>query len=193
VIRINLLPAKFRKTKGVQRIYTYVIIGLSALGILLILLLLNLAALIHGANQRIARIDATAAKIADKIAYLHGLTAREEQSGRLREMIRRLQPEQALWISLLDQLAVLVREDLWLTKLAPFPAAAGADLGLVMDGEAYTKISVADFLTSLETSDRFSDVQLVALTDTKTAVASLVQFKLNLSYRTERPAGGSQP
>jgi Tfp pilus assembly protein PilN len=189
VIRINLLPAKFRKTKGAQRLFAYVIIGLSALAILLVLLLLGLLNATHQANLRIAQLDAAGAKLADKKVYLKTLTEREQASERLRQMITRLLPEQALWISLLDDLATLVREDLWLTKLLPTPAAAGQAVGLTLDGEAYTKIAVADFLTALESSDRFADVQLVALTDTKTATASLVQFKLKLGYRTQTMSG----
>jgi len=191
VIRINLLPEKFRKTKGVQRLYTYGIIGLSALAIVMVLLLLNLASQISRTNTRIAQIDSAAAKLADRIAYLRALTAREQESERLRQMIRRLQPDQARWILLLDDLAGLLREDLWLTQIAP-DAAGTTPLALAVDGEAYTKISVADFLGGLESSDRFADVQLVALTDTRTAQASQVQFKLKMSYRPEG-AGAVKP
>ena len=193
MIRINLLPAKFRKTQGAQRIYTYAIIGLSMLGLVLIVLLLNLVLQTHRVETRLAQVDAASAKMADRIEYLRGLTAREEQSEQMRKVIRRLQPDQALWIVLLDDLARLVREDLWLTRLAPEKSAKQPPLRLTVDGEAYNKIAVADFLGALESSDRFTDVQLMALTDTKTASATFVQFSLKMGYRTEPAATGSRP
>lgn len=193
MIRINLLPAKFRKTKGAQRLYTYAIIGLSVLGVVLALLLLNLVSQTRRTDARIAQVDTASAKLADKIAYLRELSAREEWAERLRRLIRELQPEQALWITLLDDLARLIREDLWLTKLAPEPGAAPEPLRLAVAGEAYNKIAVADFLGALETSDRFADIQLVSLTDTKTASASLVRFSLKMGYRREAPAAGGRP
>jgi Tfp pilus assembly protein PilN len=193
MIRINLLPAKFRKSKGAQRLFTYVVIGLSALGVLLLLLALNQLAQVHRADLRIARIDAVLAQQADKLAYLGALTERERTAERLRGLIRRLQPEQALWLALLDDLARLVRDDLWLTKLASAPAKSGGGLVLTVNGEAYTKISVADFLEALEGSERFREVRLLSLTDVRAAAASHVQFKLQVRYVLDATAPGGKP
>jgi Tfp pilus assembly protein PilN len=191
VIRINLLPAKVRKTKGAQRLATYVIMGASGAVILLILGLLQLVAALHQTQARITQVDASAAKLADKISYLHGLTDREQTSQQLRDLIRRLAPKQALWISILDELADVVRDDLWLTQLASEPAVAGQPLRLQLEGEAYTKISVADFLASLESSSHFTDVNLEALNDVKAGTISQVQFKVKLLYHAD--AAGDQP
>lgn len=193
MIRINLLPAKFRKTKGAQRLTAYGIIGLAALALVMVLALLGLISRIHSVNREIAQTDAESAKLADKIAYLRGLTSREAESEAVRQTIRRLLPEQATWITLLDDLARLVREDLWLTRLALRPEPVPGQLPLALSGEAYTKLSAADFLTALETSERFTEVQLVALTDTRTASASLVTFQVKCNYRPESAAAGGKP
>jgi Tfp pilus assembly protein PilN len=193
MIRINLLPAKFRRTKGAQRVFAYVVIGLSALGVALVLLLLGQMAQVHRVDRRIAQIDAALAKQADKLAYLGALTERERTAERLRALIRSLQPEQALWLALLDDLARLVREDLWLTRLASQPVKAGGGLTLTLDGEAYTKISVADFLEALEGSERFREVRLLSLTDVRAGSAAHVAFKLQMRYALDATVPGGKP
>jgi Tfp pilus assembly protein PilN len=193
MIRINLLPAKVRQTKGVQRIYTYAVLGGSAVVILLILLLLNLVALTRRTEVKISRAEAAAAQLAETTRTVQGWAAQEKYADRLRVLIRRLLPVQAQWISLLDELASLGRDDLWLLKLAVVPAGAGVPLRLVLEGEAYNKISVADFLSALESSPRFFDVQLEALTDTQADARTQVKFKIVFSCRAETLEGGKLP
>jgi Tfp pilus assembly protein PilN len=73
------------------------------------------------------------------------------------------------------------------------PAVAGSPLRLELEGEAYNKISVADFLSALESSPRFFDVQLEALTDTQSEARTQVKFKILFSCRTEAVPGGNLP
>lgn len=193
MIRINLLPAKFRKTKGAQKVFAYVVIGLSALAVLLLLLVLGQLAEVRRADHRIAQIDTTLAEQADKLAYLGALTERERTAERLRGLIRSLQPEQALWLALLDDVSRLTREDLWLTRLASTPAKTGGAVDLTLDGKAYTKISVADFLEALEGSERFREVQLLTLTDVPGTKTAHVQFKLQARYALEPSVPGGKP
>ncbi|NTV52118.1 MAG: PilN domain-containing protein [Candidatus Firestonebacteria bacterium] len=193
MIKINLLPAKVRKTKGVQRLTTYAILGGSALAILLILLLLNLVALIKRAEVKIVKAETAAAQLAEVSRTVQGWAAGEKYADHLRARIRRFLPIQAVWISLLDELAALGREDLWFRKLATLPGAVGAPLRLELEGEAYNKISVADFLSALESSPRFYDVQLEALTDTQAEARTQVKFRICFSCRTEFFTGGNLP
>jgi Tfp pilus assembly protein PilN len=193
MIKINLLPAKVRQTKGVQRLTTYAVLGGSALLIVLILLLLNLVALTKRTEVKIARAEAAAAQLGEVTRTVQAWEAGEKYADRLRGLIRRLLPAQAVWISILDELASLGRDDLWLLKLTLVPAPAGAPLRLELEGEAYSKISVADFLSALESSARFFDVQLEALTDTQAEARTQVKFKILFSCRNESAPGGNQP
>jgi Tfp pilus assembly protein PilN len=181
--RINLLPAKVRKTKGAQRVVTYFVLGGSALALVLMVLLLNLLALTHRAEVAARRAEAATAQLSETVRVVKALQAQEQYADRLRGLIRGLQPGQAVWISILDELAGLIREDLWLSRLNSVPAPGGAGLRLETEGEAYSKISVADFLSALENSPRFTEVQLEALTDTRTAAGLQVKFKIMFSCR----------
>lgn len=182
MIRINLLPPRIRQTKGVQKIYTYIILGLAGAAAVLILVLVNLLVLLQRTEARIAQARTAQAQLADKLSYLQTLTAREAKAQQLRGLIRNLLPRQALWISFLDEMADLIPGDLWLTQVLPRAQTAAGQLDLLIEGEGYTKISVAEFLAALEDSGRFNEVQLLALTDMKTGNASQVKFKVNLKY-----------
>jgi len=182
VIRINLLPVKVRKTKGVQRMYTYLILGMSVAGVLLVLLLLNLVAQTRRADAKIARVEAASAKLADKIEYLSFLTAQEKKSERIRKLLTGLLPEQGTWIDILDQLAELVRQDVWLNRLSSQKSKTAAQPTLLLEGDAYSKISVADFMDALENSGRFTQVQLLALKDVTADNTTLVRFRLKFQY-----------
>ncbi len=192
MIRINLLPAKVRKTKGAQKVNTYIILGGSALAILLVLLLLNLLSLTRRTEQKIAKTEAAAAQLAETIRTVRELTAREQYGDQIRATVRGLLPKQAVWITVLDELTNQTREDLWLTLLKATSAPGVMPLRLEVEGEAYSKISVADFLSALENSDRFTDVQLEALTDVKTDAHTQVKFKIHFTFRAEE-AGGKTP
>ncbi len=182
MIRINLLPVKVRKTKGVQRMYTYLILGMSVAGVLLVLLLLNLVAQTRRADAKIARVEAASAKLADKIEYLSFLTAQEKKSERIRKLLTGLLPEQGTWIDILDQLAELVRQDVWLNRLSSQKSKTAAQPTLLLEGDAYSKISVADFMDALENSGRFTQVQLLALKDVTADNTTLVRFRLKFQY-----------
>ena len=188
MLRVNLLPASVRKSQGFQRITTYAVIGASVLGVVLVLLLLNLAGRIQRTDARIAQIEEASSKLADKIGYLRVLTTLEEEAGHLRDTIRGLRPAQALWIRILDELADLVRNDLWLTQLLSAWDASDRTLTLTLDGEANSKISVADFMTALEQSERFRDVRLVALAEQRETEQARIRFQLEV--RVPGPEAG---
>jgi Tfp pilus assembly protein PilN len=193
MIKINLLPAKVRQTKGVQRLTTYAVLGGSAVVIVLILLLLNLVALTKRTQARIVKAEAEAAQLTETTRTVQGWAVNEKHADRLRALIRGLLPVQAVWISILDELAALGRDDLWFLKMAQVPAPPGAPLRLELEGEAYNKISVADFLSALESSPRFFDVQLEALTDTQAEARTQVKFRILFSCRAEIAPGGNLP
>jgi hypothetical protein len=91
MITINLLPAKVRQTKGVQRLTTYAVLGGSLLVILLILLLLNLVALTRRTEVKIAKAAAAAAQLAEATHTVQGWADSEQYA----DSLRALQPVKA--------------------------------------------------------------------------------------------------
>ncbi|MCD4813068.1 PilN domain-containing protein [bacterium] len=192
MLKINLLPLKIRKTKGVIRLYTYLVIAGSLAAIVLVMVLLNVLAQTRGVEKKIADLHAAEAALADKTGPLLSLARQEEKIVKLKAMIGRLTQEQPIWIKILDELANVVQDDMWLTKLLSERQAGKKRLVLTLEGEAYHKISVADFLTMLENSDFFTEVTLEALNETQRGNRSQVQFKLKMHFAEVLPMEASE-
>ncbi len=194
MLRINLLPLKVRKTKIAVQLYTYFLIAASVLGIVLILLFLNLLLQTRRLDAKLEKLKVAEVTLADQLGPLRGLARQEQRLAELKDMIRVLGAEQGIWINILDDLADQVQDDMWLTRLASERKQEADPLRLTLAGEAFHKISVADFLTMLENSTRFAEVSLEDLSETMVGGTPQVQFKLKMRYADlQAPAQARQP
>jgi Tfp pilus assembly protein PilN len=182
VVYLNLLPSKVRKTKVALRLYTYIIIASSLAVIVMVLLLLNLLAQTKRIDAKITEFKKAEQALADKIGPLLGLAEEEQKMNALKSLVRKLTPEQSVWIKILDEIASLVQDDMWLMQILSERKENDQRLELTLEGEAYNKISVADFLTMLENSGLFTNVSLEALSETQVDQRTQVQFKLKMIY-----------
>ncbi|MEW6516942.1 MAG: PilN domain-containing protein [candidate division FCPU426 bacterium] len=182
MIKINLLPLKVRKTKVVVQLTTYLIIGLSVLALLLVLQLLSLLSQTRRLDAQRLKLQAAEASLADQLGPVRHLAEQEKKQGELKRLAGSLTVPQAVWISILDQLSEHVQPDMWLTKLTSQQAKETDPPQLTLEGRAYHKISVADFLTGLEGSGRFRDVMLESLAEVSADDQVQVQFKIKLAY-----------
>lgn len=188
MITINLLPQKVRKSKGELQLYTYFVLGGSALALLLVLGLLNLWIQIAGTENRLKKVnqdlEASSALVA-KILQGH---EQERAIQGLESLVRPLAQNQPVWIWILDEMAGCIQDDLWLTSLLSRREKPGAPLWLAVEGEAYNKLMVADFLSALEGSKRFRQVGLDAIKETTAPGGAAVEFKLHL--QVDETGGG---
>ncbi|MCK5219805.1 PilN domain-containing protein [bacterium] len=180
MVKINLLPLKIRKTKGMIKLYTYLLIGGSAGTLVLVLLVLGLMVQTHRIEAKLKRIASAEELFSERVQELRKIIGQEQQAQKSRVLLEKLMIRHTIWISILDELANVVRDDMWLTRLQS-QRKADAGLELAMEGRAYNKITVADFLTALERSALFSDIGLGSLTEVKDQEQSQVQFKLTLN------------
>ncbi len=181
MVKINLLPLKIRKTKGMIKLYIYLLIGGSAGVLVLVLLLLGLLVQTHRIEAKLKKIDSAEELFSEKIQELRKLIGQEQRVQKSRVLLEKLIVQHTTWISILDELADLVRADMWLTRMQSQRRKTDAGLVLTMEGRAYNKITVAEFLTVLEKSALFSDIGLKSLTEVKNQGQSQVQFKLTLN------------
>lgn len=182
MVKINLLPLKVRKTNVALRLYSYIIIGSSVSVIVLVLLLLNLMSQVKKIDNQIRELDAKQQELAPQVAPIKNVVLEEKATDQMKKLIYDLSLEQPVWITILDELADQVRKDVWLTGLKAQRDLQANALRIILEGEAYHKISVADFLSALENSDIFSNVKLEALNDNKQAQYTQVKFKLQFNY-----------
>lgn len=193
MIRINLLPLKVRKTKVVVRLTTYLIIGLSVLGLLLVLQLLSLLSQIRRLDAQKHKLQVAEEALAERLGPVRHLAAQEQQQVELDRLAATLAPPQATWISILDLLAEHVQPDMWLTKLNAQQVKEADPPQILLEGRAYHKISVADLLTGLEGSGRFREVTLESLAEVTVDDQIQVQFKVKLAYASVPAAVEAAP
>jgi Tfp pilus assembly protein PilN len=194
VVKINLLPLKVRKTKVAIQLYTYMVIAGSAVVILLIILLLNLLTQTRRVEIQIKNTNAARAGLAEKVGPLLQLKQQEAEIQKTWTLMQQLRQGQTRWILLLDELADRIQDDLWLTRLSSRQKDEQSPLQLVLEGEAYQKIVVADFMQSLEKSKRFQNVSLETLTEsTGSDTATQVQFKMKTDFHDALPETGGRP
>lgn len=183
MVKINLLPLKVRKTKVAIQLYTYLVIAGSAAGILLIILLLNLMTQLRRAEIQIRKAETVRGELAAKAGPLLGLDRQEAELRRTFKLLQPLSRSRSEWIHLLDELADRIQPDLWLTKLASSRPSGKTALQLNLEGEAYQKMVVADFIQSLEQSRRFRNVNLESLVESGSPESrGVVQFKLRADF-----------
>lgn len=192
MIRINLLPLKVRKTKVVVRLTTYLIIGLSVLALLLVLQLLSLLSQTRRVDALKHKLQVAEEALAERLGPVRHLAAQEQRQAELQRLAASLAPPQGIWIGILDLLAEHVQPDMWLTKLTAKQAKETDPPQLMLEGRAYQKISVADFLTGLEGSGRFQEVMLESLAEVTVDNQIQVQFKVKLAYAPARPAAQAE-
>ncbi len=168
------------------------LIGGSAGTLVLVLLLMGLLVQTYRIEAKLKRINSAEELFSEKIEELRKLIGQEQQVQKSRVLQEKLMVQHTTWISILDELADVVRDDMWLTRLQSQRRKPDAGLVLIMEGQAYNKITVADFLTALERSALFSDVGLESLTEVKNQDQSQVQFKLKLNGSYELQAGARQ-
>ena len=182
MIKINLLPLKVRKTHVTLRLYTYIVIGGSLLGVILVLILIHLVYQTRKTNDQIKAIEGKRQEFSDQILPINRIISEEKESEKIKKTIYDLALEQQVWINILDSLAHQTSDDMWLVKLNAAREQQSNRLSLVVEGEAYHKISIADFLSGLENSVYFSNVRLEALSDQPEKPSQSVKFKITLNY-----------
>ncbi len=148
----------------------------------MIFILLGILAQTKRIEMKIRKSKAAEALVAEKAGPLMGLVEQEKKIAVVQAMVRELTREQPVWITILDELADQIQADMWLTKVLSQREEKEQVLVLMLEGEAYHKIAVADFLTMLENSQLFTNVTLEALTETKVNQTPQVQFKLKMEY-----------
>jgi Tfp pilus assembly protein PilN len=183
VVKINLLPSKVRKGKVTLQLYTYLVLAASVAGLVMLLLILNLLAQTRGVNLKIESIKKAELALADKTAPLRELSGQENKIDQIKKISVQLSGGQFLWTQILDELADKTQPDMWLIGLHSEHKDKTDALMLTLEGEAYNKLSVADFLTNLENSNLFDRVNLESLKEIQAKEITQIQFKLKMNCR----------
>jgi type IV pilus assembly protein PilN len=189
MIRINLLP---REEKGRRRAAP---ISFKAGEFVLPVAILSIAFLVIGVmavhqsgragslQKSIAQVEAQSRELAPQIERVNQLGRERAELDLRLGIIARLEKGRTQSVQLMDELARCVPDHLWLT--ASTQDGSGR---LQLEGVTFSNLVVSDFMSRLERSPLFSDVQLAVAERGTMEGKDVVRFTLSCSVNPEPAA-----
>jgi type IV pilus assembly protein PilN len=185
MIRINLLPVREAKRQAGLR-KQGVLIGAAAGGGVAVCVLLHLmvAGQIAAEQRRIQEATVQLKQLEETRAEVEKFREEEKEIERKLGVIQKLERDRTGQVLALAQISDVIPKRMWLTNLT----VKGADVsmkGISLDAEI-----VAEFLTKLESSPMFEDVELDETTLEEAYGLKLNAFKIRskYGYNPETPA-----
>jgi len=181
MIRINLLP---RDERQVKRKFT-----LPKVGTVMPLLVLILVAALFAAfsvvqamqvsrlQADIARAEQEADKLRPQIQTINELTQKRQEVQRRLGVITNLDKQRLTRVKLVDEVSKCIPEHLWLTTFEEVPGSNK----IQVEGVTFSNLLVADFMSKLEASPLYGDVDLVVAEKGTIDQRNVVKFKVTAS------------
>jgi type IV pilus assembly protein PilN len=191
MIRINLLP---REARQARRSFTLpkmdaivpivALVGVAALfGAFSVIQALQVSRL----KDDIARARVEAEKLRPQIQTIQELTLKREELTRRLNVISSLDKSRLWRVKLVDELSRCVPDHLWLASYEE----VGTDQ-VKIDGVTFSNLLVADFMSRLEASPLYGQVDLIVAEKGTIDQRSVVKFTVTAKM-TFQPASGPAP
>lgn len=177
MIRINLLPYEVveeRKRKKKQKNIILIILNIVLLFILISLILFLQKTSLDAKLMQLEKELKNYQKIIENI-NTHENTKKQLKSKT--DMIKNLTKSGLKYPRLMEEILGVLPGGVWLNSLTI--TEAGTKLQIVFNCSAFDNFEVANFLNNLETSKKFKNNQISAITASGT---KLVQFQINSTY-----------
>jgi type IV pilus assembly protein PilN len=176
MIRINLLP---REERQVRRSIQLPKIGTVMPALVLLLVVVLFAAVsvfqtlqIGRLKTDIARAEQEAEKLKPQIQTIQSLTLKREELQRRLGVITDLDKGRLQRVKLVDELSRCVPEHLWLGSYEEMGSK------VQIEGVTFSNLLVADFMTRLEASPLYGDVDLIVAEKGTIDQRNVVKFKI---------------
>ena len=177
MIRINLLP---REERQVRRNFALPKIGTVMPALVLLLVIALFAAIsvvqtlqIGRLKADIARAEQESEKLRPQIQTIQELTTKRQELERRLNVITELDKGRLVRVKLVDELAKCVPDHLWLTGYEESSANQ-----VTIEGVTFSNLIVADFMTRLEASPLFGNVDLMVAEKGAIDQRNVVKFKI---------------
>ena len=176
MIRINLLP---REERQVRRSFQLPKIGTVMPALVLLLVVVLFAAVsvfqtlqIGRLKTDIARAEQESDKLQPQIQTIQSLTEKREELQRRLSVITDLDKGRLQRVKLIDELSRCVPEHLWLGSYEEMGSS------VKIEGVTFSNLLVADFMTRLEASPLYGNVDLVVAEKGTIDQRNVVKFKI---------------
>lgn len=181
MIRINLLPSDDRSSK--RKISLPTISGGAVLWVTLGIIVYGGAVAgiwtlqsqkIKDYETKIQALNEESARLAPQLAKIRKLQKEREEVNKRLAVIASLDKDRYLRVRMMNDMCLNVPENCWLTEVNE---TGGTRVSI--EGVTFSNFIIADFMTSLESSGRFSQVALVKAQEGNIEDVRVVQFGLN--------------
>ena len=191
MIRINLLPVREARRKAGARQQLVILAGslLATLGVVGVFHL-SLISDVSAAQERLAEIDDQIKRYEPQIKQVEEYKKRKEQIRAKLDVIEGLEASRSGPVRLLDELATLIPERLWLTRMTV------ARSELMLEGLSLDNETIASFLTALTDSPYFKRVELDTSVLQSVSNLKVNSFKIRAGLtrlrKGPKPSGGDE-
>lgn len=184
MIKINLLPPEQRmkrKIIAVPKVGNVAFVAVVAAVIALIIIVSLIQGVRIGSLKgKIAEAQRQSSELKPQIEQIQRLTAEREELDVHMRVITELEKNRTMEVMLLDELNKRVPEHLWLTSYTR------SDTGSVaIEGVTFSNLIVADFMTRLERSVLFNNVDLTIAERGRIDEMDVVKFSLKTNVNPE--------
>jgi type IV pilus assembly protein PilN len=122
----------------------------------------------------IARAEQEADKLRPQIQTINELTQKRQELERRLGVITNLDKQRLTRVKLVDELSRCIPEHLWLTAYEEVPGTTKVQV----EGVTFSNLIVADFMSRLEASPLYADVDLVVAEKGTIDQRNVVKFKV---------------
>jgi Tfp pilus assembly protein PilN len=188
MIRINLLP---KEEKAQRRVAVNFQVGdlvlpvaiVAAAGLIILGTVMSQSARVGSLNNSIAEIDAQSRALAPQIEKVKRLAQERAELDLRLGIISKLEKGRTQSVRLMDELARCVPDHLWMTQ-----AQQEASGQLNLEGVTYSNLVVSDFMSRLERSALFADVELAVAERSQVNQKDVVKFRITCQVTPDERA-----
>lgn len=188
MIRINLLPREEKAQRRASISFNpgdlVIPVGvLAAAGLVIAGTALSQNSRVSNLHRSIEEVEAQSRALAPQIERVNQL-ARERAELDLRlGLINKLEKGRTQSVQLMDELARCVPDHLWLNN-----ASEGGGNQLTLEGVTFSNLVVSDFMSRLEQSPMFANVELGVAQSGEIDKHEIVKFQITCQVTPDQPA-----
>jgi type IV pilus assembly protein PilN len=136
-----------------------------------------------GLEKSIQQVDAESRALAPQIARVNQLAQERAELDLRMGIISKLEKGRTQSVRLMDELARCVPDHLWLTGVSQ-----DAGNHLQLEGVTYSNLVVSDFMSRIERSPMFSNVELAVAERGQVTDKSVVKFSVSCTVNPDKSA-----
>jgi type IV pilus assembly protein PilN len=188
MIRINLLPREEkaqRKAAVNLKVNDLVLplVMMAAAGLIVTGTAMSQRSRAASLEKSIAEVEAQSRALAPQIERVNRLAQERAELDLRLGIINKLEKGRTQSVRLMDELARCVPDHLWLTG-----ATQDAGTTVTLEGVTFSNLVVSDFMSRLERSPMFANVNLEFAERGKVQEKDVVKFKVTTSVTPDEPA-----